>query len=100
MMTDDGQRVLAYCHGFVALATDGQLGEIETPLFPPDWEAPDYLIVRTVHDDTQRLRRPVIPVALVEEVDEERRLLYLRGSVQQLAHLPESLPLMRNRRSR
>lgn len=84
---------LARCHGFLAIAADGQLGEIETPLFPPDWREPDYLIVRTTHEANQRLRRPVIPVSLVEHVDEEQKVLRLRGAVKQLAHMPEALPL-------
>jgi hypothetical protein len=93
-------RALAHCHGFLAVATDGQLGEIETPLFPPDWREPDYLIVRTTQEHNHRLRRPVIPTGLVEEVDEERKVLHLRGTVRQLAHMPESVPLTRSRGGR
>ena len=100
MRRDGHTRALAHCHGFVAVASDGQLGEIETPLFPPDWREPDYLIVRTMRDDNHRLRRPVIPIGLVDEVDEERKMLYLRGTVRQLAHMPESVPLTRSRGAR
>lgn len=84
---------LARSHGFLAVAADGQLGEIETPLFPPDWREPDYLIVKTITLANQRLRRPVLPVSLVEAVDQEQKVVYLRGAVKQLAHMPETLPL-------
>jgi hypothetical protein len=87
-------RALARSHGFIAVAVDGDLGKVETPLFPPDWNEPDYLIVKT-GGGTRRVRRPAIPVGLVDEVDVERAVVYLRGTVSELAHLPESLPLAR-----
>lgn len=93
-------QALARCHGFLALAADGQFGEIETPLFPPDWREPDYLIVKVTVPGSRRPRRPVIPVSLVEDVDDERRTVHLRGAVKQLAHMPEALPLTGRRGGR
>jgi hypothetical protein len=93
-------QALARCHGFLALAADGELGEIQTPLFPPDWREPDYLIVRAAGPANKRRRRPVISVSLVEDVDEEQRTVYLRGTVRQLAHMPEALPLAGRRGGR
>jgi hypothetical protein len=83
---------LAGSHGFRALADDGPVGRVETPIFPPDSRDPDYLILRA-EGEGQRARHPVVPVALVENVDLQRRVVHLRGTVRELAHLPESLPL-------
>lgn len=88
-MTDAARRgQLAVSHGFVAVAEDGPVGYVETPLFPPDAEEPDYLVVRTAS-----LRKPVVSTALVDHVDGARRLLYLRGSGTEITALPEHLPL-------
>ncbi len=92
----DVRRALGGCHGFLALADDGELGEIETPLFASDADRPDYLIVRT-SGRFRRARRPVVPAVRAEGVDRERRLVYLRGTVAELADLPESLPLVGRR---
>lgn len=100
MRRDPTGRALARCHGFLALAADGQLGEIETPLFPPDWREPDYLIVRATIPANQRPRRPVIPVSMVEDVDDAQRTVYLRGTVKELVHMPEALPLAGRRGGR
>jgi hypothetical protein len=93
--TDLGSRehgyVLANCHGFRAVASDGLAGAVETPLFDADDSEPDYLIIRV--RTGLRLRRPVVPAVLVEAVDPERRLVYLRGSTAEIARLPEHLPL-------
>jgi hypothetical protein len=85
-------QALAGSHGFLALAHDGPVGNVETPIFPPDSRDPDFLILRT-RDANQRTRRPVVPIALVEDVDRERRVIRLRGLVRELTHLPESFPL-------
>jgi hypothetical protein len=85
------RRLLATCGGFTAHGADGRVGTVERPLFPPDREEPDFLVVRA----RRRLRRrhPVIAVDLVEAVDHRARRVYLRGSVDCLAALPEALPL-------
>jgi hypothetical protein len=83
---------LAGSHGFTALAEDGPVGRVETPIFPPDSREPDYLILRA-EEEGQRTRHPVVPIVLVESVDLEQRVVQLRGTVSQLASLPESLPL-------
>ena len=80
---------LAVSHGFLVVASDGPIGEVETPLFPPDADEPDYLVIRT----GARRRRPVVSTALVDHVDAARRLVFLRGSGKEIASLPEHLPL-------
>jgi hypothetical protein len=87
----EGHRVLAHCSGFTVEAADGVVGEVETPLFPPDGAVPDFLIVRT--SGRARVRRPVLATALVERIDMSRRVIVVRGSEQQIKALPEQLPL-------
>jgi hypothetical protein len=67
------------------------VGTIERPLFPPDRDEPDFLVVSARR--RWRRRHPVVAVDLVEAVDRRRRRVYLRGSVDCLAALPEALPL-------
>jgi len=86
----DPKRGLAWCHGFVAVASDGPVGEIERPLFPPDQDEPDYLIVRV---GNLLGRKPVVATGLVESVDLRRKLVFLRGSGAEIIALPEHLPL-------
>ena len=83
--------LLAVCGGFDIEAVDGIVGRVETPLFPPAGGAPDFLVVR-VHERFGT-RRPVVPVALVEGVDPELRLVHFRGRRSQLIRLPEHVPL-------
>ena len=85
-------RALAHSHGFTAVGSDGELGIVETPVFPPSSPRADFLIVRTQRPG-RRVRRPVIAVGLVESVDSVARIVRLRGTVEELEHLPESLPL-------
>ena len=66
-MTREGHRILAHCSGFRFEATDGLVGEVETPLFPPDAAEPDFLVVRT--SGRARVCRPVVATALVERID-------------------------------
>jgi hypothetical protein len=84
------ERRLASSHGFLAVASDGPIGTVETPLFPPDSDGPDYLIVCT---GSLLSRRPVVSTALVDDVDQARRLVFLRASREEIAGLPEHLPL-------
>lgn len=90
-MTREGHRILAHCSGFSVEATDGRVGEVETPLFPPDAAEPDFLVVRT--SGRARVRRPVVATALVERIDLSRRVIVLRGSGREIKALPEHLPL-------
>lgn len=87
----DELSLLALCGGFQAEAEDGELGVVETPLFPPDGSVPDFLVVRV--RDHLRSRRPVVPAALVAAVDPALRVVRLRGSRDELSRLPEHLPL-------
>lgn len=82
------KELLTRCHGFVALAGGVPVGQVETPLFPPDSDHADYLLLRTLN----RGRR-IAAAALVEEIDPKQRLIRLRGSVEDIHQLPESLPL-------
>jgi hypothetical protein len=83
-------RALAACHGFLAIASDGPVGRVERPLFPPDCDEPDYLVLRT---GKLRGRRPVVAAPLVEGVDPRRHLVFIRATGRQITHLPEHLPL-------
>ena len=82
---------LAFCSGFEAEAADGPVGVVETPLFPPSGDAPDFLILRT--GGPLRHRRPVVAIALVEDVDPTARVVRFHGSKQEIERLPEHLPL-------
>jgi hypothetical protein len=87
-----GEReALASCYGYLVQASDGRVGEVETPLFPPDGSEPDYLILRT--GGALRARRPVLATALVEKVDPARRIIRVYGTKGQIQSLPEHLPL-------
>lgn len=85
------QDPLANCHGYVVLAEDGWLGDVETPLFGSDSNEPDYLVVRALA--AGEARRAVVHSSLVVSVDSEDRLIHLRGSIWDLARLPATLPL-------
>lgn len=78
-------------HGFLAVATDGPCGAVETPLFPPDGGEPDFLVVRL--GDRVRPRFPIVSTALVAEVDADREVVRLALSRAEVTRLPEYLPL-------
>ncbi|MGH3050918.1 MAG: hypothetical protein ACRDLK_12245 [Gaiellaceae bacterium] len=84
------ETLLALSSGFVVAASDGEVGVVETPLFPPDETAPDFLVLRVgrLHP-----RRPVLAAALVESVDLRRRLVRVHASKRDILDLPEHLPL-------
>jgi hypothetical protein len=84
------KRLLAASHGFTVVASDGLAGEVETPLFPPDSDEPDYLVIGV---GSVRRRRPVVSTVLVERVDADRRLVFVRVQAKVLSRLPEHLPL-------
>ncbi len=79
------------CHGYVVVADDGWLGEVETPLYASESDEPDYLVLRVHADGT--VRRALVPVSLVRSVDVGDALVHVRGSVVELARLPATLPL-------
>lgn len=83
--------ILALSSGFTVVAGDGPVGVVETPLFPPDQSAPDFLVLRV--GDRLHQRRPVLPAALVERVDPHARVVRVHGSRDEIARLPEHLPL-------
>jgi hypothetical protein len=89
-MKDVDRGRLRSCHGYLVIARDGTLGEVETPVFPPGWDEPDYLIVTERADGW--VKRP-IPVSLVRDVDAARRVVYVDSVLGELAELPRSLPL-------
>jgi hypothetical protein len=84
------EALLALCSGFAVEASDGEVGTVETPLFPPDEVKPDFLVLRV-----GRLlpRFPVLATALVDDVDPRTRVVHVRGSRDEIARLPEHLPL-------
>jgi hypothetical protein len=82
---------LASCNGYVVQASDGRVGEVETPLFPPDRSEPDYLVLRI--GGHLGIRHPVLATTLVEEVDSRRRVIRVSGTKGQIEKLPEHLPL-------
>jgi hypothetical protein len=83
---------LASCGGYRVEAVDGVVGEVETPLFPPDAAVPDYLVVRATARG--RVVRPVVPAAFVVSVDPDDRVVVLRGLGGEIVRLPEHLPLV------
>ena len=85
------EHLLANSAGFDVVASDGVVGVVETPLFPPDAAEPDFLVVRVL--DGSRTRRPVVSTALVESVDTQRRAVCVRGQTPTLVRLPERLPI-------
>ena len=91
----DEREALATCNDYLVDALDGRIGEIETPLFPPDGSEPDYLVLRVI--GPSGVRRPVVPTALVEGVDSRRRLVRLHLTRRQIDSIPEDLPLANHR---
>jgi len=83
-------QALACCSGFRVEAADGVVGVVETPLFPPDAAAPDFLVVRAARRG--RIRRPVVTTALVARVDPARRVVVLRARQREIVGLPQHLP--------
>jgi hypothetical protein len=82
--------MLAQSRGFLAIASDGPLGEIEAPHYRPGSDEPDFVVVRTV-DRLDHERRPLVPSWLVETIDAENGLVYFRGGADELAMLPDKL---------
>lgn len=87
----DEREALASCNDYLVDAIDGHVGEVETPLFPPDGSEPDYLVLRVV--GPSGVRRPVVTTAVVEEVDSRQRRVRLHLTREQVDGLPDDLPL-------
>lgn len=83
----------AACHGYAVIASDGLCGFVETPLFPPDGGEADFVVVRM--SGRARTRFPIVPVALVEQVDPRSETVNLGLTRAEVRRLPETLPLAR-----
>ena len=91
-MEDDAAvgNLLALSSGFKVEASDGLVGVVETPLFPPDQTMPDFLVLRV---GGRHPRHPILAVALVESVDTNGRVVHVRGLRDEILRFPEHLPL-------
>jgi hypothetical protein len=87
-LSGDSLWALRRCHGYRAVADDGLVGEIETPLFPTQSDIPHYLLIRGV-----RGRRLSLPVGAVRAVSVPDRLVLVHGTVADTALTSASLPL-------
>jgi hypothetical protein len=83
---------LGRCHGFTAVARDGEVGEIIALVFPPDRREPDFIVVRAGR--RTRERRPLVTTALVSDIDPRRRLVFLDVTMDDVMALPEELPVL------
>jgi hypothetical protein len=83
--------MLGLCSGFDVEASDGPVGVVETPIFPPDEATPDFLVLRV--GGRVRPRRPVLATAYVESIDARNRVLRVGVSRSDILRLPEHLPL-------
>jgi hypothetical protein len=61
------------CHGFTLVGTDGPIGFVETPLFPPDCTDPDFLLVRLRSSGTRRL----VPTGHIETIDPSAQIVHV-----------------------
>ena len=75
--TSSADARLAASHGFSVKANDGDVGEVETPLFPPTGAEPDFLVVRLASDEASFA---VVPVQVIESIDPDARLIRLDAS--------------------
>jgi hypothetical protein len=81
---------LACSHGYLVIGRDGPLGIVETPLFPPEGDEPDYLIVRR-RRHRRRASHPLVHVSLVRSA--QPGVIRLTVSAEEVDRLPERLPL-------
>ena len=82
--------VLAASHGFSVEATDGDIGDVETPLFPPAGGAPDFLVVRLAGAEADFA---VVPVQLVTQIDLAARQVSLSASRSDVAAMRGDIAL-------
>jgi hypothetical protein len=87
---NESRNLLARCNGFLALASDAPLEEVETPVFAADCDEPDYLLVRLSHAGGGTA---VVPTSLVAIIEAEPRRLKLRASLAEVLQLPARLPV-------
>ena len=88
-----GPHPLASCHGYAVIASDGLAGEVETPLFPREGAPPDFLVLRVMSCGRLFPRFPVLPVVLVEHVDDARRCLTVATTRSVIDALPSNVPV-------
>lgn len=81
---------LASSHGYAVEAIDGEVGQVETPLFPPTGTEPDFLVIRLTLDDA---RFAVVPVRLISSVDAADRRIRLDVSRSTVATMPGDITL-------
>jgi hypothetical protein len=86
-------RALLACHGFEVTGKDGAIGEVETPIFPPGSDLPDFLVVRVDHHGRLFPAFAVVPTGLVETVDPVRRSVGLDLRIADVDRLPSRLPV-------
>lgn len=84
---------LARCHGYRVAAEGRCIGAVETPVFADATTAPDYLLVRTAPSVPGTFR--VVPTSYVEAIDTGERVIALAMAHDQIAALPERVPLQR-----
>jgi hypothetical protein len=92
-MTMPGDRTasaLACSHGYLVIGRDGPLGIVATPLFPPEGDEPDYLVVRR-RRRRRRASHPLVHISLVRSA--EPGVVRLAATSEEIDRLPERLPL-------
>lgn len=83
---------LASCQGFLAIASDGPVGEIAALLFPPDSAEPDFLVISA--GSAPHHKRPIVPAGLVTEVNSPQRIVRLGARGDEVMRAPERLPIL------
>ena len=81
---------LAASHGFSVVALDGDVGEVETPLFPPAGGEPDFLVLRLASEEATFA---VVPVQLITHVDSQERRISLDASCSAVAEMRGDIAL-------
>jgi hypothetical protein len=85
---DESRSLLANRNGFLALASDAPLGEVERPLFAAEYDGPDYLLVRL---SPAGGRTAVVPTSLFAIVELDLRRLIFRASLAEVLQLQATL---------